>query len=164
MHHGSNRYCLDKNYGGFLSVWIALLSILLYNNQNHHFCFAYFHRSGIASLGLSKTSGLMNRQCKTNLTLIDQVYFHFFFLQNASIYIFSDALASLALMIICNWLTDRNWRLAISHVWQFLHHPSRILSGGNISLVSLVTPVSLFWLVWLFQFMKSPWSVWPQFA
>ena len=21
MHHGSNRYCLDKNYGGFLSVW-----------------------------------------------------------------------------------------------------------------------------------------------
>ena len=67
-----------------------------------HFCFVYFHRSGIASLGLSKTSGLMNRQCKTNLTLIDQVYFHFFFLQNASIYIFSDALASLALMIICN--------------------------------------------------------------
>jgi len=21
VHHGSNRYCLDKNYGGFLSVW-----------------------------------------------------------------------------------------------------------------------------------------------
>jgi len=21
VHHGSNRYCLDKNYGGFLSIW-----------------------------------------------------------------------------------------------------------------------------------------------
>lgn len=21
MHHGSNRYCLDKNYGGFLVIW-----------------------------------------------------------------------------------------------------------------------------------------------
>ena len=21
VHHGANRYCLDKNYGGFLSVW-----------------------------------------------------------------------------------------------------------------------------------------------
>jgi len=24
VHHGSNRYCLDKNYGGFLSVWDRL--------------------------------------------------------------------------------------------------------------------------------------------
>ena len=21
VHHGSNRYCLDKNYGGFLVIW-----------------------------------------------------------------------------------------------------------------------------------------------
>ena len=21
VHHGANRYCLDKNYGGFLSIW-----------------------------------------------------------------------------------------------------------------------------------------------
>jgi len=24
VHHGSNRYCLDKNYGGFLSIWDRL--------------------------------------------------------------------------------------------------------------------------------------------
>ena len=50
----------------------------------------------------------------------------------------SDAPASLALMIVCKSLTDRNWRLAISHVLQFSHHSSCILSGGNICLVSLV--------------------------
>ena len=51
---------------------------------------------------------------------------------------FSDAPASLALMIVCSWLTDSS-KLAILHVWQFSHHPSRILSGGNICLISLVT-------------------------
>ena len=40
-------------------------------------------------------------------------------------------------------LTDRNWRLAILHVWQFSHHPSCNLTGGNICLVCLVTRVSL---------------------
>ena len=24
VHHGANRYCLDKNYGGWLSVWDRL--------------------------------------------------------------------------------------------------------------------------------------------
>ena len=71
---------------------------------------------------------------------------------------------SLALMIVSDWLTHWNWRLAISHVW---HHPSRIVSCGNICLVSLmgsmvtldclVTPVTLAddppW-VW------SPWKIW----
>ena len=28
-------------------------------------------------------------------------------------------------------LTCRNWRLSVSHVWQFSHHPSCILAGGN---------------------------------
>ena len=41
---------------------------------------------------------------------------------------FSDALASLALMVVTGWLTDsltdQNWRLAILHVWQLFHHPS----------------------------------------
>ena len=36
-----------------------------------------------------------------------------------------------------NSLID-NWRLAILHVCQFSHHPSRILLGGNICLVCLV--------------------------
>ena len=52
-------------------------------------------------------------------------------------FLFSDALASLALMVVTGWLT--HWsKLEISHVWQFSHHPSRILSGENICLVSLV--------------------------
>ena len=39
-------------------------------------------------------------------------------------------------------LVHRNWRLAISHVLQFSHQSSCILSGGNICLVSLVSLVS----------------------
>ena len=72
---------------------------------------------------------------------------------------FSDALASLALMIVTgSRLTDQNWRLAISNVLQFSHHLSRIFSSGNnfschcdqsnqwlsvwlVTLVSLVTQV-----------------------
>ena len=50
-------------------------------------------------------------------------------------------------MIVCSWLThwltDRNWSLAILHVLQFSHHPSRILSGGNICLVGLVGLLTL---------------------
>ena len=30
-------------------------------------------------------------------------------------------------MWLTHWQTHRNWRLAILHVWQFSHHPSRIL-------------------------------------
>ena len=59
---------------------------------------------------------------------------------------FSDALASLALMTVRPYVTHslihRNWRLAISHVLQFSHHSSCILSGGNIFLVSLVSLIS----------------------
>ena len=43
----------------------------------------------------------------------------------------SEALAPIALMVVTHTLTDRNWRLAISHVCQFSHHPSRIVSSGN---------------------------------
>ena len=44
-------------------------------------------------------------------------------------------------------LTDQNWRLTILHVWQFSHHPSRILAGENICLISLVSLVSLISLI-----------------
>ena len=45
--------------------------------------------------------------------------------------LFSDALASLALMVVTDWLThwltDRNCRLAISHVWQLFHYRSSLV-------------------------------------
>ena len=37
----------------------------------------------------------------------------------------------LALMVVTHTLTERNWRLAISHVWQFSHYLYRILCSGN---------------------------------
>ena len=39
--------------------------------------------------------------------------------------VFSDALASLALMIVS--VSNRNCRLAISHVWQLFHHPCSLV-------------------------------------
>ena len=33
VHHGSNRYCLDKNYGGFLSV--RFVHVLCFPTINH---------------------------------------------------------------------------------------------------------------------------------
>ena len=52
--------------------------------------------------------------------------------------IFSNALASLALMIVSHSLTDRDWISAILHVSQFSNHPPRSLSNWNIFLVTLV--------------------------
>ena len=52
--------------------------------------------------------------------------------KNFCVTVFSDAPASLALMIVTDSLTHRNWRLAILHVWQFLHHPSRNLSVWSV--------------------------------
>ena len=60
----------------------------------------------------------------------------------------SDALASLAVMIVTDSLTDQNWRLAILHVWQFSHH------RYSIQWECVVWPSLLIWSVW------SPWSVW----
>ena len=45
-------------------------------------------------------------------------------------------------MIHGSSLTGSSWILAILHVWQFLHRPSHILSGGNIFLVSLLSLVN----------------------
>ena len=62
VHHGSNRYCLDKNYGGFLSVKTFLQK--LNSNSfiktylllvNHAVFLVDFPRSGIECLALSKT-------------------------------------------------------------------------------------------------------------
>ena len=62
--------------------------------------------------------------------------------------LFWDALASLALMVVTGWLTHRNWRLAILHVWQFSH-----LSGGNICLVCQI------WIFYNFQlFVAHLWT------
>ena len=43
----------------------------------------------------------------------------------------SDALSSLALMIVCltHSLSYRNWKLVTSRVWHSFHHPSFILRG-----------------------------------
>ena len=48
-------------------------------------------------------------------------------LRESRLKIFSDALASLALMIVTDWLSNRNCRLAISHVWQLFHHRSSLV-------------------------------------
>ena len=47
-----------------------------------------------------------------------------------NIAIFSDALASLALMVVTFWLTHRNWRLAILHVFAPPLSYSRCLRKG----------------------------------
>ena len=64
-------------------------------------------------------------------------------------------------------LTDRNWRLAISHVWQFSHYPSCILSSlvslvtltSLVNTVSLVNHISVITLVSMVTRLWSPWSV-----
>ena len=38
-------------------------------------------------------------------------------------WLFSDALTSLALIIVTDGLTHRNWIWVILHIWQFSHHP-----------------------------------------
>ena len=58
---------------------------------------------------------------------------------------FSDAPASLALMIVTDWLTsslleNRNW---LFRMFDSSHHPSRIISGGDVCLVTLVCLVGL---------------------
>ena len=68
--------------------------------------------------------------------------------------LFSDALASLALMVVTGWLTD--WLIETGD-WQFcMFDSSRTnpLVFYLVSLVSLVSLVALVCLVW------SPWSVW----
>jgi len=34
VHHGANRYCIDKNFGGTLIIWDRLFGMLTQSNNN----------------------------------------------------------------------------------------------------------------------------------
>lgn len=66
-------------------------------------------------------------------------------------------------MWLTDWLTHRNWRLAIAHVGQFLHHPLVFYPVGNICLVCLVCLVNQVSLVILRDFQLSVAHLWTDF-